>query len=103
MARKIINIAQDWSRSPTGRYPSDGKSNGTDFKKRMIIPFLKDFDEFFVDLDGTYGYGSSFLDEAFAGLVRDGLMTKEEFRRKFIFKSEEDPSFIDEIFSYVGI
>lgn len=49
-----------------------------------------------VDLDGTSGYGSSFLDEAFGGLVRtDGFHRSVEHRFRFI--SNVDPTYIDEI------
>lgn len=97
---KIV-IALDWSMSPTGRYERDGESNATAFKKRFILDNLKAGENFFIDLDGTDGYGSSFLDEAFAGLVRDNLIAKEEFFQRFTFKSDEDPSFIEEIKSYI--
>lgn len=99
---KKIHIASEWSRSPTGRYESDGKSNATDFKKKFITPNLKHYRYFLIDLDGTDGYGSSFLEEAFGGLIRDRLVEKSEFFDRFSFKSDEDPSFIDEIRSYVN-
>jgi len=99
---KKIVIATEWSKSPTGRYKSDGKSNGTDFRNKFFNGQINNYDSFFIDLDGTFGYGSSFLDEAFAGLIREGLITKEDFLKKFKFKSDEDPSFIEEIFSYIG-
>lgn len=99
---KKIHIASEWSKSPTGRYQSDGKSNATDFKKKFILNDLDAVAVFVIDLDGTDGYGSSFLEEAFGGLVRDGLISKADFNQKFTFKSEEDPSFVDEIFSYVN-
>lgn len=96
-----IHIASEWSKSPTGRYETDGKSNATSFKKKFIYEPLSRGKRFVIDLDGTHGYGSSFLDEAFAGLVRDKHVRKEEFFNIFAFKSEEDPSFIDEIAMYV--
>jgi hypothetical protein len=98
---KEINIAKQWSKSPTGRYRSDGKSNGTDFRDRFLVLDLKVYDLFRIDLDGTDGYGSSFLDEAFAGLVREKHISKADFKKRFHFKSDEDPSYIDEIFQYV--
>ena len=102
-ARKpiTIKIATKWSKSPTGRYLQDGKSNATSFRKEFIHGPLASGERFFIDLDGTDGYGSSFLDEAFAGLIRDKLVAKSDFFNRFEFKSDEDPSYIDEIRSYI--
>ncbi|WP_152492624.1 STAS-like domain-containing protein [Roseovarius sp. THAF27] len=68
---RTINIAEDFTRYPGGRYPRDGEGNGTDFRDRFLVPILKDHDKAVIILDGAAGYPSSFLDEAFAGLVRN--------------------------------
>jgi len=69
-----INIAQQFSSSPAGRFHEDGPFNGALFRENFLVPALndlKDGDDLIVILDGVSGFGSSFLEEAFGGLVRD--------------------------------
>ena len=74
-----ISIADDFSRFPAGRYPEDGEFNGTLFREEYLVPTLKKLrgsDQLLVTFDGVAGFGSSFLEEAFGGLVRCEHMTK---------------------------
>ena len=84
-----INIAEDYTRFPGGRYPEDGKGNGTNFRKRFLVPVLQRHDRAVVVLDGAAGYPSSFLDEAFAGLVRIEGFTAEQVLTAFDFKATQ--------------
>ncbi len=52
-----------------------------------------------INFVGVRGYGSSFLDEAFGGLVRDGL--DAEKLKKLIKIESNDQSLEIEIFSYI--
>ena len=69
---KTISIANDFSRFPAGRFREDGDASGTEFREARLAPALRDadFDKVVVDFDGVAGFGSSFLEEAFGGLVR---------------------------------
>lgn len=58
---------------------------------------LKKHDTLLIELDGTAGFGSSFLEEAFGGLVRKEGFVAAELHRRLSFTSHEEPSFIDEI------
>lgn len=69
----VINVANDFSMYPGGRYLTDGDGNGTDFRERFLRPALATGKPVTVVLDGAYGYPSSFLEEAFGGLVRQGV------------------------------
>lgn len=70
MTEKIV-IAKDFSRSPSGRYhPADGDFSGQRFREEFLYPALKN-GKVEVNLDGCLTLGSSFLDEAFGGLVRE--------------------------------
>lgn len=75
-----ISIAKDFSQFPAGRYPGDGKFNGTRFRKEKLVPALEKARESSgvvkVDFDGVAGFGSSFLEEAFGGLIREEGMEK---------------------------
>lgn len=86
MTTKVIYIARDFSPSPAGRYPEDGPYNGELFREKWLLPAIKEHDEVEVNLDDTGGYGSSFLEEAFGGLVRAGLSARE-LHRKLKLKS----------------
>ena len=64
-----IDISRDFSDVPGGRFHSDGAYNGEDFRERLLVPALKK-GAVTVILDNTEGFGSSFLEEAFGGLIR---------------------------------
>lgn len=72
---RTIRVAQEFSRYPAGRFMKDGPYSGEFFREKFLCPALErvDSDLLVVDLDGARGYGSSFLEEAFGGLVRRGF------------------------------
>lgn len=72
-AKKIrtISIANDFSRFPAGRFLDDGDASGSAFREEILARALRsDYDRVEVSFDGVAGFGSSFLEEAFGGLVR---------------------------------
>lgn len=71
---KTINIAKDFSPSPAGRFPNDGPYNGERFRDEFLAPALRGSGDVTVILDGVSGFGSSFLEEAFGGLIRTGII-----------------------------
>jgi hypothetical protein len=54
-----------------------------------------------VDLDGTSGYGTSFLEEAFGGLIREDKFSFSDIARTLELVSEEDEDHIDEVNEYL--
>lgn len=99
MEHKVINIQHDFSRYPAGRYMTDGPYSGEEFREKHLIPALSESGKVIVEFDGARGYGSSFLEEAFGGLVRAGFSAKDIFDR-IDFRSS-DKSLIEEIRMYV--
>lgn len=97
----IINIAKDFSRMPAGRYAKDGPYSGETFRERHLIPALREGASVRVILDGARGYGSSFLEEAFGGIIRRKVCSLSELKRKLTFVSDSDPSLIAEIKEYM--
>ena len=79
---KTIRIASDFSDTPWGRFDSDGPFNGTRFREELLKPALQEEDEVIVELDGTEGYGSSFLEEAFGGLIRKNQFSVSDLRNR---------------------
>ncbi|MBL0144031.1 MAG: STAS-like domain-containing protein [Betaproteobacteria bacterium] len=96
-----IVVAREFSDTPAGRYPEDGDFSGQRFRKDYLVPALKKFQIVTVDLDGMEGYGSSFLEEAFGGLVREEGFAPKELHERLKLKSLEDESVIPEIWEYI--
>lgn len=100
----IINIAQQYTRFPGGRYPEDGDGNGTDFRERFLLPILAQHQHATIILDGAAGYPSSFLDEAFAGLVRKHGYSAKQVLAAFTFVADQPnlKPFVEMIKRYVS-
>lgn len=94
-----ISIASDFSPYPAGRYRTDGPYPGETFRDEKLIPALRENDEVIVYLDGTNGYGSSFLEEAFGGLVRRGF-TALELEKKLKIESSRS-SYKQRVWTYI--
>lgn len=98
--RRIIDVGKDFSRYPAGRYETDGPFNGELFRKKFLVPLLNSKEPVTIELDGTAGYGSSFLEESFGGLVRLGYSVADI--TSLIKLNSEDASLIEEIQEYIN-
>lgn len=64
----------DFTRFPAPRYKSLGPGSGEEFREDYLTPNIERYGkDLLISLDGAMGYGSSFLEEAFGGLVRKGV------------------------------
>ena len=97
---KEINIARQFARYPGGRLSSDGPFSGEEFRERYLLPALRQAEHISVDLDGVRGYASSFLEEAFGGLVREGFSAQEV--RNLVDLNSSDVGLLTEIWQYVN-
>lgn len=97
---KMINISKDFSRFPAGRFVSDGDYSGEKFRAEFLVANLATTDRLIVDLDGTAGYGSSFLEEAFGGLVRKHGFSVQDIHKRLSIISL-DKSLVDEVWEYI--
>lgn len=104
----IIKIAEDYTETPGARYYEQGPFPGEEFRDKYLYPkyleCLEKKEELIVDLDGGYGYGSSFLEEAFGGLIR--RLKKEDKEYKQALKlikiiSNDETSWIEKIDGYM--
>ena len=84
-----IVIAEVFSPYPAGRYRDDGEFNGTAFREDHLVPALRKFERVEVVFDGVAGFGSSFLEEAFGGLIREEGMSKEFLDRHLVLSTTE--------------
>lgn len=87
MKTKRIEIANDFSPFPAGRYEKDGPFTGEGFRRKFLVPALNSCDKVEIIFDGTVGYGSSFLEESFGGLVREENFSEEALVNKLILIS----------------
>lgn len=100
---KIINIREDFSETPGARHISDGDFSGEEFFNKILEPkflSLEGNEVLIVNLDGTDGFATSFLDEAFGGLARK--YNRDNVLTKINFISIEEPYLVDEITSYMN-
>ena len=98
----VIKIAKQFSEEPAGRFPTDGQHSGERFREELLIPALREAKRVILDLDGAEGYGSSFLEEAFGGLVRLAGFESADLLMRLEFVSNEDPSLEAEIKEYIS-
>lgn len=100
----IIRIATDFTETPGARYRSEGDYSGEEFRENLLEPkFLEaknKSEQLTIDLDGGYGYPTSFLEEAFGGLARK--YGSAIVSATLVFISRDEPSLIDEIQEYIA-
>lgn len=101
MSMAKIAIAKEFSEYPAGRFRNDGPFSGEVFREDYLTPLLNKYDQVEVNFDGAMGYGSSFLEEAFGGLVRLRKFSRDVLHSKLLLKYNEDPIVINEVWSYI--
>lgn len=101
---KVISIARDFSETPGPRARDEGDFSGDQFREEVLRPAyvqaVKEGTTLTVDLDGTEGYATSFLEATFGGLAREFDPT--EILRVIAFKSDDEPFLINEIKGYIA-
>ena len=97
---RTIKMGRDFSHRPGGRSRDDGPSCAEAFRDDTLRPALEAEDVVVLHLDCAEGYGSSFLREAFGGLVRSGAYSPEQLHRKLRLESR-DAVLVREIWSYI--
>ena len=99
---RTLKICNDFTDAPGGRLRSDGPKSGQEFRDEYLVPFFEKLvgkEKGLIDLDGCFGYATSFLEEVFGGISR--IYGPEKVINKLEFKSDEEPSLIDEIRDYI--
>ncbi|MAE23421.1 DUF4325 domain-containing protein [Pseudomonas chengduensis] len=96
-----VNVV-DFSEFPGPRYEQHGPNSGERFRREVLLEAIsKKPEKIIVNLDGVLGYGSSFLEEAFGGLIRDGVQSEVALEIANNLISEIDPSLKIEITEYI--
>lgn len=103
-----INVVKEYTDKPGARYESQGSNSGQKFRDTILYPkFIETIEKnetLIVNLDGGYGYGSSFLEETFGGLVR--RLKKENndnYKRvcEIVIISNDNKTWIEKIKGYI--
>ena len=98
-----IIVRKEFTDAPGPRYIYQGEYSGELFRNEYLIPKMKEALEkkakLFIDLDGTFGYPTSFLEESFGGLAE--IYDKKVILDTIIFKSDDELGLIDEIKEYI--
>ncbi|MDB5684863.1 MAG: hypothetical protein JWM75_2561 [Sphingomonas bacterium] len=97
----VIDVASAYTRFPAGRHRTDGPYSGERFRDDLLIPAIEKHGHVTVRLDGAMGYGSSFLEEVFGGLLRSRRFGDADLR-SLITLETRDRSLIDEIEEYLS-
>ena len=99
----MILYVKDFTKFPGARYRELGPSSGEEYRDDILLPEIaKHGENLVVNLDGVFGYGSSFLEEIFGGCIRKGV--SPDVMTKIVSKivSEDDEDLISEISGYVN-
>ncbi|PVH26998.1 STAS-like domain-containing protein [Sphingobacterium corticibacter] len=103
---KLTLYVKDFSRTPGTRHRDEGrKSNsGQQFREEYLEPYFSkvisgEYNKLVVNLDGTIGFGTSWLEEVFGGLTRH--YDTKTVMSKIEFVSKEEPYLIEDIHSYI--
>ena len=98
----VLDVVQSYTDKPGARYKYQGRFSGEEFRDEILYPkfmeAIENGEELIGNLDGGYGYGSSFLEEAFGGLARD---TKDKRVLSIKIISDEEPKLIHDITNYM--
>ena len=94
-----ISVANDFSITPGGRYITESPDSGEKFYNEILKPCfekaLKEKKKLLIDLDGTFGYLNSFINQSFGELSRE--YGSKKVLNTIKLKSEDEPSLINKI------
>jgi hypothetical protein len=97
-----VNV-KDFSITPGSRYRDEGlkSHSGQEFREDYLEPIFEknNGSVIIVNLDGTIGYGTSWLEEVFGGLARK--FGKDLVLKQIDFISNEEPYLIADIREYI--
>jgi len=100
-----LKVASEFSSAPGPRYIREGDFSGEAFRKEILFSKMDDAIKnnkvLVVDLDGTAGYGTSFLEESFGGLIREDHLDYEKIVKHLKIISTEEPWLVEDVQNYM--
>jgi hypothetical protein len=100
---KII-VAEDFYRRPAGRYRNQGTYTGEAFREDLLLPSfskLAQDEKLIVDFTGVSMTGSSFLEEAFGGLIRNHNFNYNTLKNILVLNFPRRPSLEETVWKYI--
>jgi hypothetical protein len=102
-----LSILKEFSKTPGFRFKKQSPgTSGQEFRDNLLIhkyiEALSKKEKLSVDLDGTDGYLTSFLEEAFGGLQRLRKELGENVLDHIEIISNDEPHWIEDIQRYVN-
>lgn len=98
-----ISILRDFGDTPGPRSREEGEHSGEQFLEEILLPkfeeALRTDQKLTVDLDGTEGYATSFLEASFGGLARK--FDPARVLKVIQIKSDDEPHSIEEVRKYI--
>ena len=101
----VLYIGNQFSDDPAGRYYTDGDGNGEEFREEVLKPIFSSGKKITINIDkNVEGYGSSFLVEAFGGLIKHGYFKKEyiQERLKITYDNSDFKFYAKKIDQYIN-
>ena len=103
MTEQILHVATDFTPTPGPRTRAEGLFSAEEFLQKQLLDrfdqAVESGQKLLIDLDGGYGYSTSFLEEAFGGLARRRGV--ELVLEHIEFKSEDEAYLIEDIKRYI--
>jgi hypothetical protein len=100
-----LNIAKDFSTTPGSRRKTESVFSGEKLRVEVLVPLVtkakSEDSQIEINLDGTAGYGTSFLEEAFGGLIRENRFDYNDLSKRIHFISTEEEYLITDILQYM--
>ena len=103
----IVIAVRTFTLDPGPRLRSEGKHSGQEYREDHLSPTFeraqKENKRLIVDLDGTWGYPISFLEEAFGGLVRNHMRQGRfyNYRHELEIITKEEPYLYDRVWEFI--
>lgn len=94
-----INIAQDYTTHPLGRFKQAWPFSGERFREEFLEKPLAAGEDIEVNINGVKGLAPSFLEEAFGGLIQQGFTSA--ILRNLLHIVGDDQARVDEIWFYI--
>lgn len=99
-----LDVAKEFYKRPAARYKVDGKYSGEEFREDILTKKIQEAinnnQQLEIDFSGVTMAGSSFLDEAFGGIVRSKKISSKSLLRMLIIKTKKE-SWKFEIIKYI--
>lgn len=101
----VVSVAKDFDPVPGARFPWEGQHSGQSFREEVLrhryAEALAHGVSLVVDLDRTAGYASSFLEEAFGGLIRKHQAEKDDLLQRLVVVSKDQPKWENRVIRYI--